>query len=92
VWSAIEEHAERLDRLARQQTKVRFDVVEGKRGPALSATVTLAEPDKAVRVTIEGKEVRYYYESGGETFQVELPDALPDQGVYLLLAELAAKG
>ena len=92
VWSAIEEHAERLDRLARQQARVRFDVVEGKQGPALSATVTLAEPEKAVRVTIEGKEVRYFYESGGETFQVDLPDAAPDQGVYLLLAELAAKG
>jgi len=92
VWGAIEEHAERLDRLARQQSKVRFDVVEGKQGPALAATVTLAEPDRAVRVTIEGKEVRYFYDAGGETFQVELPDALPDQGVYLLLAELAAKG
>jgi len=66
--------------------------VEGKQGPALSTTVTLAESDKAVRVTIEGKEVRYFYDAGGETFQVELPDALPDQGVYLLLAELAAKG
>jgi len=92
VWAAIEEHAERLDRLARQQAKVRFDVVEGKQGLALAATVTLAEPDRAVRVTIEGKEVRYFYDAGGETFQVELPDALPDQGVYLLLAELAAKG
>jgi len=92
VWKVIEEHADRLDRLARQQAKVRFDVVDGKQGPALSATLVLADPVKAVRVTMEGKEVRYFYESGGETFQVELPDALPDQGVYLLLAELAAKG
>jgi hypothetical protein len=92
VWRTIEDHAERLDRLARQQARVRFDVIDGKTGPALATSVTLAEPGKAVRVTIEGKEVRYYYESGGETFQVELPDALPDQGVYLLLAELAAKG
>jgi len=72
--------------------RVRFEVVQGHGGPALAVTVGLAEPDKAVRVVIEGKEVRYYYEAGGEVFQTDLPDAPPDQGVYLLLAELAARG
>ena len=54
--------------------------------------VGLAEPEKAIRVVIEGKEVRYYYEADGAVFQADLPDAAPDQGVDLLLAELAARG
>jgi len=92
VWADIEEHAVRLDRLARQQAKVRFDVTPGRDGPALSVTVGLADPGRAVRVVIEGKEVRYVVESDGEALQADLPDAPPDQGVYLLLAELAARG
>jgi hypothetical protein len=92
VWAAVEEHADRLDRLARQQARVRFDVARGRHGPALAVTVGLAEPGHAVRVLLEGKEVRFYYEAGGQLFQADLPDAPPDQGVYLLLAELAGRG
>ena len=91
VWSEIEAYAERLERLARQQAKVKFEIAQGRDGPALTATVALAEPGQAVRAAIEGKEVRYYYEAGGEAFQVDLPDASPDQGLYLLLAELAGR-
>jgi hypothetical protein len=92
VWPAIEAFAERLERLARQQTHVRFAVTAGREAPALAVTVGLAEPGQAVRVVMEGKEVRYYFEADGELFQADLPDAPPDQGVYLLLAELAARG
>lgn len=92
VWPAVEAFAERFDRLARQQARVRFEVTEGKAGPALAVVVELAEPGRVVRVVVEGKEVRYYYEAGGEAFQADLPDAAPDQGVYLMLAELAARG
>jgi hypothetical protein len=92
VWGAIEGHAERLDRLARQLVGTRFEVTDGRHGPALAATAGLAEPGQAVRVVLEGKEVRYYYEAGGEVFQADLPDAPPDQGVYLLLADLAGRG
>ncbi len=92
VWSTIEEHAERLERLARQQTRVRFEVVPGRTRPALSVSVGLADPKQAVRVTIEGKEVHYYYESGDETFQTNLPDTPPDKGLYLLMAELTGRG
>jgi len=91
VWPVIESHAKRLDRLARQQTKVRFDIADGRSGPALAVTVGLAEPGKSVRVVLEGKEVRYFYEAEGSSFQADLPDTLPDQGLYLLLAELAAR-
>ena len=92
VWNVIEAHAPRLDRLARQQARVRFEITQGREGPALTVTVGLAESGQAVRVVLEGKDVRYYYESGGEVFQADLPDAALDKGVYLLLAELAARG
>jgi hypothetical protein len=92
VWPVIEEYASRLDRLACQQAKVRFEVIPGRHGPALAVVVGLVDPGQAVRVVIEGKEVRYYYETDGEAFQADLPDAAPDQGLYLLLAELAARG
>ena len=91
VWAAVEEYADRLDRLARQMARVRFGVTDGRHGPALTVTVGLAEPGQAVRVQLEGKEVRYYYESGGQTMQADLPETPPDQGVYLLLAELAGR-
>jgi hypothetical protein len=91
VWKEIEAYAERLERLARQQAKVRFEVSRGQEGPALNAVVELAESEQAVRIAIEGKAVRYYYEARGEVFQVDLPDASPDQGLYLLMAELAGR-
>jgi len=53
--------------------------------------VGLAEPGRAIRVVVEGKAVRYYLESEEGVFQADLPDAMPDQGVYLLLAELAGR-
>jgi hypothetical protein len=93
VWPLIEDHALRLDRLARQLTGVRFGVVPGKDGPALAVTVPTAGPESAVRVVLDGKAVRYFYDAGGEVYQADLPAATgPDQGVYLLLAELAARG
>jgi proteasome lid subunit RPN8/RPN11 len=92
VWPVVEAHAERLDRLARQQAKVRFEIVPGRDGPALAVIVSLAEPDEAIRLLIERKGVRFYYEKEGQAFQAELPDTPPDQGMYLMLAELATRG
>lgn len=91
IWDIIEVHAERLDRLSRQQVGVRFDVVEGVNGPALSVVVPLAEPGDAVRVLLEGKEVRYYVLRSGELLQADPAEDRVDQGVYLLLAELASQ-
>jgi len=91
VWSLVEEHADRLDRLARQQQRVSFDVVPGRRGTALAVSVPLAEPGQEVRVLMEGKEIRYCLVSDGNVLVADLPEARVDQGVYLMLAELAAR-
>jgi proteasome lid subunit RPN8/RPN11 len=90
LWPTIEAHAERLDRLARQQARVTFDVVPGEEEPALVVTVPLAEPGDAVRVLLEGSTVRYFVQRGDRLLTADPKQEHVDQGVYLLLAELAA--
>jgi hypothetical protein len=90
IWQTIEVHAERLDRLARQQAGVTFDLAPGQQGVALAVTVPLAEPGTAIRVLLEGAEVQYLVEQDGEFFAADPHETQVDQGVYLLLAELAA--
>jgi proteasome lid subunit RPN8/RPN11 len=91
LWSTIEAHAESLDRLYRQQARVVFEVTPGLAGPALAVDVSLAEPGNAVRVLLEGKQVRYFVELEGELLAVNASEPRVDRGVYLLLAELAAR-
>ena len=91
VWPTIEAHAIQLDRLYRQQANVRCEVVEGKDGPALAMTIGLAEAGQALRILVERKEVRYFWLRLDEILAVNAHAACIDQGVYLLLAELAAK-
>jgi hypothetical protein len=91
VWQTVELHAERLDRLYCQQTGVTFEVVPGRQEPTLAVIVPLAEPGHAVRVLLEGKEVRYYVVRNGEIAEVNSQEPQLDRGVYLLLAELAAQ-
>jgi proteasome lid subunit RPN8/RPN11 len=92
VWPQLEAHAARLDRLAQQLSRVRFEVAEGKYGPALTLTIGLADPGQSIRVVMDGPEVRYVYEAGESAFQVDPEASAPDEGVYRILAELAARG
>jgi proteasome lid subunit RPN8/RPN11 len=91
IWPTIETHAERLDRLVRQQARVAFEVVNGSRGMVLSVLVPLAEPGDAIRVLLDEKEVCYLLERGGEVLAADPHETRVDQGVYLLLAELASQ-
>jgi len=87
----LEAHADRLDRLYRQQARVTFETVAGKRGPALAVSIALSEPGQNIRVLLEGKEVEYYLVRGGEPLRADPHEERVDRGVYLLLAELAAQ-
>lgn len=89
VWCELEVHAERLDHLACMLQRVRFDVVDGKQKPALAITVPLAEPERAVRVLIEGKEVRYLLLDKGEPLLADFRDDRIDRGLFVMLAELS---
>jgi proteasome lid subunit RPN8/RPN11 len=91
VWSILEAHAERLDRLCRQQAGVGFEVVIGPKGPALAVKVPLAEPGQAIRAVLEEQEVQYFVLRDGQTCPTEPGDERVDRAIYLLLAELAAE-
>lgn len=91
VWDTIETHAQRLLNLERQQARITFDVVEDAEGPALMMLVRLAEPQTAIRVLLRGKHATYFLERDGDTVVADAPAERVDQGVYLILAELAAQ-
>jgi proteasome lid subunit RPN8/RPN11 len=91
IWTTLELHAERIERLYRQQSALRFEVVSDEWGPGLLLTLPLAERGDAVQVLIRPKEVRYYVIRSGQLLEVQHHDEWVDRGVYLLLAELAAR-
>jgi proteasome lid subunit RPN8/RPN11 len=91
LWATIENHAESLERLCRQQTGMTFAVIAGQHGPALVATVKLAEPESALRVVLEGETVQFLLERGRDILTVEPPAPPLDRGVYLVMAELAGQ-
>jgi hypothetical protein len=91
VWPALEAHAERLERLYRQQAGLRFEVTRDEEGPGLLLTVPLATHGEAVRVLVRPQQVRYFLEREGELLEIDHHDEYVDRGVYLLLAELAAR-
>jgi hypothetical protein len=91
VWPIVEAHAERLERLFCQQAGMACDVAASAGSKALVVTVPLAEPNSAVRVLLRPKEVRYFVVRDGDVFAVDGPSEHIDQGVYLLMAELAAQ-
>jgi proteasome lid subunit RPN8/RPN11 len=91
LWSALEVHAGRLDRLYRQLTGVRFEVIADDFGPGLVLVVPLPEEGGAVRVLVRAKEVRYYVARDGDLLEVDPGEESVDRAVFLLLAELAAR-
>src|SRR6266849_3880363 len=91
LWSTVEAHAERLDRLARQQAKLTFEVSADQGQPELAATLPLAEPGDALRVLLRGEEVRYFLARNGQVLAAQQDEPRVDRGVYLLLADLAAR-
>ncbi len=91
IWATLEAHAERIERLFRQQVGLRFEVTSDEWGPGLILTLPLAGAGESLRVVVRPKGVRYYVVQGGEVLEVDHRDDCLDRGVYLLLAELAAR-
>jgi hypothetical protein len=91
IWPTLEVHAERIERLYRQQAGMRFEVTNDEWGPGLILTLPLAQGGASVRVVVRPKGVRYYVVTDGEVLEVQHHDDMVDRGVYLLLAELAAR-
>jgi proteasome lid subunit RPN8/RPN11 len=90
VWPELENHAERLDRLARQLRRAAFDVVPGRDKPALVMQVPVADGDKTIRVLMEGKDVRYLLVGPDGAMIADFRDDRVDHGVFVMLAELTS--
>ncbi len=91
IWPIVEEHAEQLERLYRQQANVRFEVLSDAGNPGLSLTIPLAASGESVRVLLRRKEVCYYLVRGDQMLRADCTDECVDRGVYLMLAELASQ-
>jgi len=91
VWPVLEEHAERLDRLFPQQTGLRCQAGEDGGGAALAVTVPLADGGDSIRVLLGNSVPRFVVKRGTDLFSVDPEAKNVEQGVYLLLAELAAQ-
>jgi proteasome lid subunit RPN8/RPN11 len=89
VWPILEEHGERLERLAQQLTKVAFEVIPHQEQPALAVTVMLAGGQHGLRALLRKKEIHYFLVHEGAVLASDLHDAFIDRGIYRLLAELA---
>jgi proteasome lid subunit RPN8/RPN11 len=87
LWETIEIHADPLDRLFRQQAGVTMEVMKS----ALAIQLPLAQPYNKLRLVLEKEKVRYVLVRGNDLIEVEPKANQVDQGVYLVLAELAGK-
>jgi proteasome lid subunit RPN8/RPN11 len=91
LWVTIETHAERLERVCRQQTGITFETATDDGGAHLAVNVPLAEEGTALRILLQGEKVRYFLQRGDELLATDCNEERIDRGVYLLLAELAAQ-
>ncbi|WP_232055992.1 Mov34/MPN/PAD-1 family protein [Tuwongella immobilis] len=93
VWPIIERYAVRLDRLARQLSRVRFEIPEidesSEQTPLLKVEVTLPERNSYLWVVMDGQNIQYFWVRDGKILQPNLEEPAPDCGVYRMLAELA---
>ena len=93
-----------LDAYARFGYRVVPDEIGGFAGPLaglhaclnaashpLVVTVPFTSPNAAIRIILTDTCVEYYVIQGGDVFAVDVSARQLDQGVYLLLAELAAR-
>jgi proteasome lid subunit RPN8/RPN11 len=84
AWDVLEDHAARIERLACQQARLKFDVLPH----GLSLALPLAEgPTLKTQMSKEG--VRYFLLKDGETFVADLAEPRIDCGIYRLLASWA---
>lgn len=89
VWPQLEAHAGRLERLAQQLLRVRFEVVQDGSNAALCLIIPLADSDGAIRVWIQRDQVSYLLQRGEEVLVADFAESSVDRAVYLILAELA---
>lgn len=94
VWETIEYHAEGLEELFRRLNLVSVEVLrecgeDARPWHYLCVRLPL-EDTQEIRVLLDGPKMRFFYEDGEQTYEIEGEPPV-DRGVYLLLAELARR-
>ena len=90
AWPTIERHAEALERICRQQARVTLKPGDQK-GPGLTVRIPLAEPGDAIEIELVDDKAAFFVLQGNRTHAVDPKESLVDRGLYLILAELAAR-
>lgn len=91
VWEVLEQHAEELDHLSRQQAGASFEVLNGAHGKTLVFSCPLAEPGSSLKILLDGREARYVMDQQGRLASVDPAEQRLDRAVYLILAELCGQ-
>ncbi|MBI3822055.1 MAG: Mov34/MPN/PAD-1 family protein [Planctomycetes bacterium] len=89
VWDAIEEHAVPLNRLCRQLAHVQLDVIDESPESMLCVKIALAEPNQQLRVLLNDRAARYYWDRNGALIAIDPREPHLERAVHLILAELA---
>ncbi|GBD36234.1 hypothetical protein HRbin36_01355 [bacterium HR36] len=94
VWETLEYHAGGLEELFRRLTLLRVELLsevsqEGQRWDYLAVYLPLDDRQE-IRVLLDGPKMRFFYDDGEQTYEVEGEPPV-DRGVFLLLAELARR-
>lgn len=91
LWNVLEEFAEPLDRISRQQSQVNFEVIQRPQGKALAVSLPLAEPGSSLKVLLDGRQTQYVVQQEGGLATVDPQEPRLDRAVYLILAELCSQ-
>jgi proteasome lid subunit RPN8/RPN11 len=90
AWPTIERHAEAVERICRQQARVTLKPGD-QNMPGLSLRIPLAEPGDAIELELVDDKAAFFVLQGDRTHAVDPKEAQIDRGLYLILAELAAR-
>ena len=90
AWPTIERHAGALERICRQQARVTLKP-SGQHGASLTVRIPLAEPGDAIEMELVDDKAAFFVIQGESTHAVDPKEQLIDRGLYLILAELAAR-
>lgn len=87
IWQTIEHHAEPLERLCRQQARANLNVANSE----LVLQIPLAPPYSKLGLFLKNETARYVLVRDDDLIEVNPGTKQVDQGVYLVLAELATQ-
>jgi proteasome lid subunit RPN8/RPN11 len=89
VWPILEEHGDRLERLAQQIAKVSFEVIPHEQNSSLAIAVVLPDAERSLRAVLGKKEISYFLVCEEAVLAADLRDDFIDRGIYRLLADVA---